>query len=250
MKIGDWVLWALVLFLPVAGPRAGMAQDGADRQLLQLVNQARSQQGLGPLAWDPALATAAQQHAQWMARSGELSHQYPGEPDLATRTANAGARFHQIAENVAEGQSVDQLHSEWMNSPHHRSNILDPKITSIGIAIVQRGDKLFAVEDFSEGVPNLGPDQVEAKIEALLQARGVVSSASEIARKTCAMDHGSAGGPKPMFIMRWQGTDLGRLPDSLEERLQTGRYHTASVGACPSGQQPFSGFKIAVLLFY
>ena len=87
-------------------------------------------------------------------------------------------------------------------------------------------------------------------MESLLKARGINTSSSEIARKTCAMDHGSAGGPKPMFIMRWQGTDLGRLPDVLEEKIQTGKYHTASVGACSTGQQPFAGYKAAVLLFY
>ncbi len=250
MRIGNWMTCVLGLVLMGAAFRAGNAQSGDERQLVQLVNQARSAQGLRPVTWDPALAAAALQHAQWVARSAQLSHQYPGEPDLAKRASNAGARFHEIAENVAEGQSVDQLHSEWMNSPHHRANILDPNINAIGVAIVRRGETLFAVEDFSENVPNLGPDQVETKIEALLKARGVTPSSSETARKTCAMDHGSAGGPKPMFIMRWQGTDLGRLPDALEERLQSGKYHSASVGACSSGQQPFSGYKVAVLLFY
>jgi len=250
MRMGNWICRVLMVVLLGATSHAGFAQSADERQLLQLVNQARKQQGLRPLAWDPALAVAAQQHAQWVARSPELSHQYPGEPDLAVRASNAGARFHEIAENVAQGQSVDQLHAEWMNSPHHRANILDPNVTSMGIAIVRRGRTLFAVEDFSQNVPNLGPAQVEAKIENLLKARGVTPSESEMARKTCAMDHGSAGGPKPMFIMRWQGTDLGRLPDALEERLRTGKYHSAAVGACSSGQQPFSGFKIAVLLFY
>lgn len=250
MRIGNSMKSLLILILVFAASRATFAQNGAERQLLQLVNQARSQQGLGPVTWDPALAVAAQQHAQWVARSPELSHQYPGEPDLANRASKAGARFQEIAENVAEGQSVDQLHAEWMNSPHHRANILDPNVNSIGVATVRHGETLFAVEDFSRSVPNLGPDKVEAKVESLLQTRGVAPSASESARKTCAMDHGSVGEPKPMFVMRWQGTDLGRLPDALEERLQTGKYHRATVGACSSGQQPFSGYKVAVLLFY
>ena len=250
MRIGNWLTCLVGLIAIGAGAHDLRAQNSEERQLLQLVNQARSQQRLGPVKWDPALAAAAQQHAQWVARSPQLSHQYPGEPDLAERASKAGAHFHEIAENVAQGQSVDQLHEEWMNSPHHKANILDPNITSIGVAIVRRGDTLFAVEDFSQSVPNLGPEEAERKIEAILQSRGVTPSASEIARKTCTMDRGSAGGPKPMFIMRWQGTDLGRLPDALEERLQTGRYHTASVGACSAGQQPFSGYKVAVLLFY
>src|SRR4051794_33614108 len=101
MNIGSWISCALGLALLGAASCAGIAQSSGERQLVQLVNQARSQQGLAALAWDPALAAAAQQHAQWMARSAQLSHQYPGEPDLATRASNAGARFHEIAENVA-----------------------------------------------------------------------------------------------------------------------------------------------------
>ena len=42
------------------------AQSMEARQLMQATNEDRAQQGLGPLKWDPALARAAQTHAELM----------------------------------------------------------------------------------------------------------------------------------------------------------------------------------------
>ena len=55
------------------------------RQLMQATNEDRARQGLGPLKWDPALARAAQKHAQLMVGQSALSHQYAGEAELETR---------------------------------------------------------------------------------------------------------------------------------------------------------------------
>jgi uncharacterized protein YkwD len=40
-----------------------------------------------------------------------------------------------------------------MNSPAHRDNLLDRELDSIGIAVVERGGQLFAVQDFSRANP-------------------------------------------------------------------------------------------------
>ena len=55
----------------------------------------------------------------------------------------------------------------------------------------------------------------------------------------------------PGFIMRWEGTDLTRLPDVLEQKIATHQYHKAAVGACDSGNptQGFTTYKVAVLLY-
>jgi hypothetical protein len=51
--------------------------------------------------------------------------------------------------------------------------------------------------------------------------------------------------------MRWEASDLNRLPDALEQKISTGRYRTAVVGSC-SGDNEGPGFTthhLAVLLF-
>jgi Cysteine-rich secretory protein family len=244
-----WLVFALLLGCTTVAVKA---QSGPERQLMELANEARAARGLGPLVWDKSLAAASRQHAVWVARSAQLSHQYPGEIDLAARASQAGARFELIAENIAQGSSAGQLHDEWMHSPPHRANLLDPRVNRVGIAIVRKGDTLYGVEDFSHAVADLGPQQVEAKVAAMLVARGITPLAShDAARATCQMEHGSAGPKRPMFVMRWEGADLGRLPDVLEDRIRTGKYHTAAVGACGgSSPQAFASYHVAVMLYY
>jgi hypothetical protein len=218
---------------------------------MQATNEDRAQHGLGPLRWDPALTRAAQAHASLMVRHGELSHQYPGEPDLMTRAGRDGAHFSTVAENIAVAPNPHTVESEWMHSPPHRHNILDARLTNIGIGLVRQGNSLWAVEDFSAAVAQMASSQLEQKIEQMVAEQGIRSvSTSSAARETCAMDHGFAG-TRPNFIMRWEGSDLSRLPDVLEEKISSGRYRTAAVGACSSGKpaQGFTTYRLAVMLF-
>lgn len=227
------------------------AQSNEARQLMQATNEDRAQHGLGPLRWDPALARTAQAHAYQMVRHGELSHQYAGEPELVERAGRNGAHFSTVAENIAVAANPQVVEAEWMHSPPHRHNILDPRLTTIGIGLVRQGNNMWAVEDFSAAVAQMGSTQIEQKIEQLIAARGIRSvNASAAARQTCAMDHGFAG-QRPNFVMRWEGSDLSRLPNVLEEKISTRRYRTAAVGACGSGNQGqgFTTYRLAVLLF-
>src|ERR1700678_750317 len=248
MRIPKWLLMMALgaLALP------GLAQQPAEQQVMDLANQDRAQQGLAPLKWDPALAQAAAAHAQIMAGQPELAHQYPGEPDLAARCGAAGAHFRIIEENVALAPTPQALEQEWMHSPPHRANILNPTMNSIGIGLVRRGGNYYAVEDFADGVAGLRPEQIEQKIAGLLQQKGLQSAGlTQDARQTCEMEHGSAGGSSPRFIMRWEGSDLSRLPAVLEQKISAGQYHKAAVGACDSGNpaQGFTTYKVAVMLY-
>ena len=245
--------WPLMMAMAALVVAPALAQQPAEQQVMELANADRAQNGLGPLKWDPALAQAAAQHAQIMAaQPAPLSHQYAGEPDLVARAGAANAHFRSVAENVAVAPDPQALEQEWMHSPLHRANILNPQMNGIGVALVRRGGNYYAVEDFDDGVAQLGQAQIEQKIAQLLQQRGLQPAGlTDIARQTCALDHGSAGGPKPWFIMRWEGTDLGRLPDELDEKIATGKYHKAAVGACDAGSpgQGFTTYKLAVMLY-
>src|SRR5580692_9921589 len=210
------------------------AQSLEARQLMEATNADRAQHGLGPLKWDPALARAAQREAE-----------------LETRVGQEGAHFHVVAENLAAAATPDALEAEWMQSPGHRANILDPRLNEIGVGLVRQGGYLWAVEDFSASVATLGSSQIESAIGQLLTERGLEPARDvAAARETCAMDHGAAGGLRPKFIMRWEASDLNRLPDVLEQKISTGRYRTAAVGSCNGGSEGgFTTYHLAVLLF-
>lgn len=241
---------------------AAIAADGttdggsvAEQYLLAAANQERMARGLQPLHRDAALARAAERHAEQMAEHGGISHQFAGEPELTARGASAGVAFTLIEENVAEAPNAAEIHEMWMNSDHHRANLLEPSIDAAGIAVVQRGGEFYAVEDFAKITRNVGYADQEAAIAALVRKRAALtiqSSADDVAvaRETCAMDSGFAGTRKPWFIMRFTSSSLDRLPEELTSRLATRKYHQAAVGACASNAgSPFTSYNIAVLLF-
>jgi uncharacterized protein YkwD len=148
-----WKIAALALAMGAAVGQLAPAQQKAsapEQALFDAANQERKTRQLAPLRWSPALASAARQHAQMMAQKNALAHQFPGQSDLGTRVRLAGVRFRAVAENVALGPSAESIHAQWMKSPPHRANLLDPDLDSIGIGVARRQSQLFAVQDFSQ----------------------------------------------------------------------------------------------------
>ena len=259
------LILCLAVFGPVVLGQSAVAQRYANdrlqagqagvEQLFALANQSRAAQGAGPLRWDPALAAAALQHCRRMAAEGPISHRYGGELDLTARAGQAGAHFSLIEENVAVGPTPTAVHDEWMHSPGHRSNLLNPDVDRVGVALVASRGVLYAVADYERAVPVLALSQVEATVAGLLQARGVnVLDDAMAARGACVMNRGLPSlksGPQPRFVMRWQDADLSHLPQVLLDRLATGRFRLAAVGSCsPQGQEgAFTAYRVAVLLY-
>jgi len=248
------LLSLLVLaILALAAPHTHAQAAGSPEQiLLQFANQARDAHNLPPLQWDDSLARAAHAHLQWVIRNpNNLLHQYPGEPDLVARGANAGARFGTISENIAgHGDTPTSLHEIWMTTATHRANILDPKLNAIGIAVAQNHGLLFAVEDFAQNVPALTSEAVEHQVAKLLLARGFPPAPSNAAaRKTCEMPRGQEGAPR--LVIRWDGADISELPGAVVAQLDKTKYTSAAVGACPSEalNQQFTTYHIVVLLY-
>jgi hypothetical protein len=241
---------AILSFFPQPNSAQG-SHDGLAQILFQSANRERAARGLPAFRWNTALADAAGQHAALLARQNTLSHQLLGEPGFAERAASAGARFSTIAENVAEGPSTENIHEQWMKSPPHRGNLLDPLLDSIGIAVAERNGVIFAVQDFAQSVAGLSFREQEELVEAQLQSRGLhILNYSVDARLTCVLDNGYTGSHRPSFVLHYSTTDLQSFPDVLGQRIQSGRYHAAAVGSCRSdGKSGFSRYRITVMLY-
>jgi Cysteine-rich secretory protein family len=244
-------LLALAATILVASAPLAHAQSDSDaRRVFTLTNLDRQQQGLPPLAWNPALAAAAEAHAQRMLREPALSHQYPGEVDLMTRAARAGAHFRAIAENIAIGPTPDSLDDQWMHSTPHRTNILDPKMNALGVAVLRRGPNLYAVEDFAQANEALTRSQVEERLRALLHEQGVdASSAAGPAEAACASTSGMPAGTRS--IVRFQTPDLSQLPSQVVQVIHSRDFRKAAVGACaptPS-QSGFTTYRVAIVFY-
>ena len=212
-----WAVW-LALSVSMLGAQtrpfqpasSGSIQTEAWR-IVQLANQARAAAGAGPLRWDPELAVAARQHCLLMAQESQISHRYRGEPEPAERAAQAGAHFSLFEENVALGPDPATIHQQWMHSPGHRTNLLNPAVDRVGVAVVAGRRGLYAVADYSRNVPALTQAQVEARVAGMVQSRGVtVERGTNSAREACRADDGvpkAEPGVRARFVMRWQDAD-------------------------------------------
>jgi uncharacterized protein YkwD len=223
----------------------------AEQYLLAAANEARASQGLPPVHLDRVLTEASAFHAREMAGHAGISHQFDGEPELAARGANAGAHFSLISENVGEAPSSVIIHDLWMHSPGHRANLLDPNVDAIGIAVVMRNNELYAVEDFASTVQTITLNKQEQTVSGVIAQSGMrVSETTDDARQTCTMSTGYAGSRTPAYIMRYTAASLNEIPSQLKNRLASGKYHQAVVGACITNRKtPFTAYNIAVLLY-
>ena len=244
--------FALFVFstLFAAKAYAQRVPGGDEKYLFDAVNRERTSQNLRALKWDSSLAGAARTHLRRMVEAKVLSHQFSGEADLSKRLREAGAHFSMVAENIALAPSVDELHIGWMNSIPHRDNIMNPKLTAIGIAVEKRGEEFFAVQDFSTAVDDLSKEGQEKRVGELLQAQGLkISASSEDARKACDGAPGNAGA-RPSAILHFEASELNELPDQVVRTVKKSAYRSASVGACNAVEsRGFSLFRIAILLY-
>ena len=233
-------------------PAAHAQTEEHAQQIFDLTNQDRTAQGLPELHWDAALAKAAAAHAEHMRDAKTLSHQYAGEPNASERAAQAGAKFQAIAENIAMGPDAKSIEKQWMNSLPHRTNILDPQMNAIGIAVIERGGYLYAVEDFANASETLTTDQVEAKVSGLLRDQSVDPSGDKtIAETACTMSNGMPQGAGARAIVRFQTANLSALPSQITQQIKSGQFTKAAVGACPpdASQGSFTTYRVAILLY-
>jgi uncharacterized protein YkwD len=112
---------------------------------LCLLNKVRRSHGMKKIRHNRKLADAATQHSQDMVRREFFDHVAPGGVTLTERVLAANyltARMTSswmLAENIGWGTgsfgSPKGMVRQWMESPGHRANILNPKVRDAGIGI-------------------------------------------------------------------------------------------------------------------
>ncbi|MGR3463467.1 CAP domain-containing protein [Limimaricola sp.] len=120
-----------------------------ERQMLDLVNDERTERGLSPLSLERNLNTSSEDHSSWMLQSDTFSHTGANGSSATDRMRDAdftfsgswasGENLAWQSERGAPGLADDviDLHESLMNSPGHRANILNPNFEVIGIGIEQ-----------------------------------------------------------------------------------------------------------------
>jgi uncharacterized protein YkwD len=142
-------------FAPSAGAAKAPCGDAglAPRQLnlhqmrssvLCLLNRIRTHYDLHPLAYNKALRTSASAHSVSMVLHGYFAHEGPGG-SMDHRISRAGylasgGQFV-IGEDIGGGGgllgSPIAVVRDWMHSPPHRRNILDPQFRDAGVGVAR-----------------------------------------------------------------------------------------------------------------
>ena len=113
----------------------GMRASIESEELIQLSNQARTNEGVGELRTSPRLQHAAQAKADDMIERDYWSHYAPDGTSPWFFIESEGYNYRFAGENLAKSFQTSQgvLHG-WLQSPDHRDNLLDSRFSEIGIA--------------------------------------------------------------------------------------------------------------------
>lgn len=144
--------------------------------LVDLANEARTENGFGSLTINEELTQAAQLKANDMAEKGYFAHTSPEGVSPWYWIGLSGYQFLYAGENLAVdfSESVD-VNRAWLNSPSHAANILSPQFTEIGIAIAEGAYKgkstIFVAQMFGTPIPQIDTDvagtQVVSSVEII-----------------------------------------------------------------------------------
>ncbi len=220
----------------------------AERQLLDLANQARAQAGAPRLTLDAGLCRAARTHAEAMFAARQLSHQFEGEPSLPQRLAAAThTQLDQEGENVALDFDAESGHKHLMLSPPHRANLLNAAYNVIGLGVIRSGDRLYIVQDFGHALPNYSSAEVKERIAAVVAQTRRQASQPDLARSdlpnadaaACSMAQADKLGGSVVHQLAQRYTVLTytslhpeTLPANASHVLAGRNLRSFSVGAC------------------
>ncbi len=119
-----------------------------ENQVLILINQARASNGLASLNANQKLAASALVHSTDMACNNFVGHSGSNGSSWYDRIAAQGYMYSSATENIYVGNpqfggTPQGAFEWWMNSQVHRDNILDAKMTDIGVGYIFNDDSEY-----------------------------------------------------------------------------------------------------------
>jgi hypothetical protein len=145
----------------MAAPAQHRLAGSEPAQLLELINADRAGAGVAALGWRDDVSVIALGWSAQMAATGTLSHNDFYFSDATRLLIGSSAR----GENVAFSGTMEATHWAFMHSAGHRANILDPRFTAVGIAVVHDlNGTSWVTEDFLQeaGAPAPAPEPAPA----------------------------------------------------------------------------------------
>ncbi|MBQ9163118.1 MAG: SafA/ExsA family spore coat assembly protein [Clostridia bacterium] len=122
-------------------PTTAASVTSYEKEVIRLVNEIRTQNGLRELTYNWELCRVARYKSQDMKDNRYFSHTSPVYGSPFQMMKSFGITYRTAGENIAKGQSTPQaVVNAWMNSAGHRANILNASFTEIGVGYVASGN--------------------------------------------------------------------------------------------------------------
>ena len=140
---------ASILTIGIAAALLGAGDSGKsfthkkeETKVFEMTNQERKAKDVRALKLNPALSKIARAHSENMVKQGKFDHKLD-DKGLIDRLRDAGYKFMKAAENIAigeKGASQEAVMKSWMESELHRTNLLNPDYTEIGVGVATDKD--------------------------------------------------------------------------------------------------------------
>ena len=128
----------------------GWNQGSAEATLWQLLNGARTNNGLAPVQQHGTLVGIARGRSADMLNRDYFSHTIPGCGCLVYTQYDAnGVAYVWAGENIGWNSGLEdsyspvRVHERFMASPGHRANVLDGRFTHAGVGAAAADNKMF-----------------------------------------------------------------------------------------------------------
>ena len=193
---------------PPAWPAEPAEQE---KKVAETINAERAAAGLGPLAWDDAVAGVARATAEGLAS---------GKPiELVERLAKAGVPSPVVLENPAQSRSADDAQQRLLASPSHRANLMNTEVTHMGVGIAQSVDAagkpvVSLAEVFVKELPSIDVEKVRQQLRDAIAARRGAEKLTPLASDK-ALDEAAQKYAQELAAAK------GDLPTQRDEELAT-----------------------------
>ena len=166
----QYAIFLLILLLCRVNSVPVSAQSPS-AEILTLVNNLRTANGLPAFQYNSALATAAQNHAAWMAQTGIYSH-YQSNGSSPQSRADAAGYIGSVSENIVGGTGLTPREGViwWQNSAVHNQTMLTTRYVhaGVGYALSADGQRMYVLvvgrPSDTPNTPNQTPDTSAAPI--------------------------------------------------------------------------------------
>lgn len=119
------------------GSTAEISESEFANEVIIRINQYRKSLGLSIFSTDKKLNNISQSHSKEMCSIDNILHVSPTSGKPEDRLQKSDIEVHSVAENVASGNTPDEIVKGWISSESHRQNLISP-FTSAGIGVCRK----------------------------------------------------------------------------------------------------------------